>query len=180
MGYFDALASSSFKEAKSGKLAFYPWGRFGKGYELETEEQHQTLRRSIIRYYMFVLPVSVFAAVGFGVYGLLAIPVVVLPYLFMVPRMTKGLSRTDERLTFKDSYEAQAKRHSPVMLWALFLVSLAFTAGGVFLVGKPESFLIALLCIVLFGACTIVFAWMLLARRRLMREADTEKVRVFD
>jgi hypothetical protein len=181
MGYFDALASSSFKNLENGKRAFYPWGKLGKGYEIQTEEQYEALRRFVIRYYIVVLPLGILAGVLRNWIALVVlVPLSVLIFVLMIRKLTRGLPRTDERLTFKDSYENQARRHSPVMLWAMLVMSLLFVAGGLFLIAGPGEILVGLLAIGFFGACAAVFAWMLLARRRLMREADPEKTRVFD
>ncbi len=181
MGYFDALAASSFKDLENGKRAFYPWGRFGKGYEIQTEEQYEALRRFVIRYYIVVLPLGILAG-AFRVWFALVVlvPLSVLVFVLKSRKLTSGLPRTDEKLTFKDSYENQARRHSPVMLWGMLIMSLLFVAGGVVLMAGPGEILIGLLAIGFFGACATVFAWMLLARRRALRQADPETTRVFD
>jgi hypothetical protein len=181
VGYFDAIASSSFKETKSGRMAFYPWGRFGKGYETQTEAQYQALKRFVIRYYVAMVPLGIAA----GVFRLwiaiaLLLPVSILIYVLAVRTLTRDLPRTDEKITMKDSYEAQARRHSPAVLWAMLIVSLLFVAGGVVLISGPGELLAGLLAIVFFGACAAVFAWMLLVRRRLLRQADPDKARVFN
>ncbi len=180
MGYFDALAGSCFKETKSGKLAFYPWGKFGKGYEIDSEARHHEIKQGIIRYYMAAIAIGAAAGVALQWQGLIVIPILVFPYLFMLRKWTRGLQTTDEKLTFKESYEAQAKHHHPATLWAMLVGSLLFALGSALALGSAEHFLFGLVGLALFGACSVIFAWMLIARRRLMKQADMDQARTFD
>ena len=50
MGYFEALASSSFKTAADGSRLFFPSGRRGRGYVIASERDYQRLRRQIKTY----------------------------------------------------------------------------------------------------------------------------------
>ncbi len=181
MGYFDALASSSFKNLENGKRAFYPWGKLGKGYELQSEAQYEAVKRFVVSYYVVGLPLAVLMALSRNWIILAAgLPVLCLAYILLIRRYTRGLPTTGEKLTFKDSYEAQARRHNPVVLWLLLIVSLLFVAGGLAILLGAGDVLTALLCIAFFGACAGVAGWMLLARHRLLRQADPEQTRIFD
>ena len=94
MGYFDALASGAFKRTTSGKMAFYPWGKVGKGYEIPTEAQYREIHRFIVRYYMTVLPVATGAAIFLKWIALLALPLMMIPYILRVRRWTRSLPTT--------------------------------------------------------------------------------------
>ena len=181
MGYFDALAASSFKNLENGKRAFYPWGRFGKGYELRDEAQYAALRRLVVSYYVVGLPLAVLAGISRNwIILAVVLALVLLAYFLLIRRHIQGLPAAGEKLTFKDSYEAQARRHNPIVLWLLLILSLAFVAGGVFLLADGGDPLAAVFCIAFFGACAGIAGWMLLTRGRLMRQADPEQTRIFD
>ena len=54
-----------------------------------------------------------------------------------------------------------------MVLWALEILSLLFVAGGiVMLVFEPSRWLVALGAILFFGLCAVVYAIMLMRRRR--------------
>jgi hypothetical protein len=181
MGYFDALAASSFKNLENGKRAFYPWGKLGKGYELSSDEQYESFQRFVIRYYMIVLPLGIAAGVlRHWVVLAVILPGAMVAYTVIVKRKTRDLPRTDVKLTFKDSYENQARKQSPWILWPLLVVSLLFVAGGLLVVATPGKFGVGLLCVAFFGACAAAAGWMLILRRRVLRQPDPEKTRVFD
>ena len=180
MGYFDAIASGSFKETKSGQMAFYPWGRFSKGYETQTEEQYQALKRFIARYYMAMLPLGIAVGIFFQWTGLAILFLIsVVVYFVVIRRMTSGLPRTEEKLTMQDSFANQARRHSPFKLWSMLIGSLLLVLGSI-LVIKRGDLLTGIGGVALFSACAVVFARMLVVRRRLLRQGDPDKARVFN
>ena len=171
MGYFDALANGAFKRTTSGKMAFYPWGKIGKGYEIQTDEQYEQIHGFIVRYYMMVLPIAIGAGVFLKWFALVVVPFAAVPYVLWLRKWTRILPTTDERLTFKESYEAQAAAHSPVMLWVLLAISLIFVLAGAAIVISGGDILTGLVCAVFFGCCAAVFWFMIAARRRLKRDA---------
>jgi len=48
MGYFEAIAASSFTTDAGGRHLFFPWGVFGKGYIVPTEDDYLHLRATLI------------------------------------------------------------------------------------------------------------------------------------
>ena len=56
MGYFDALASASFKRDDTGNHLFFPFGAFGKGFVLPSDESVAALKRTVKRQLMVALP----------------------------------------------------------------------------------------------------------------------------
>jgi hypothetical protein len=65
MGYFDALASSSFKIAQDGRRLFFPYGVLGRGYVIGSEQDFKRLEREI----KIVTIVSLIVLIGFGALG---------------------------------------------------------------------------------------------------------------
>jgi hypothetical protein len=77
------------------------------------------------------------------------------------------LQASTERLSFQESATGQARTHSPAMLWLITLFSIAFVAGGMFmLIAEPENWLIAFAAIVFFGVCAAFGIYMIVIRRR--------------
>ena len=170
MGYVDALARGAFKRTASGKIAFYPWGKVGRGYEIQTDEQYDEIHRFIVRYYIVVLPITAGAAVLLKWFALAVVPFVAVPYVLWLRRWTRILPTTDERMTFRESFEAQAAAHSPAMLCVLLVISLAFVLAGAAIVMSGRDILTGLSCAVFFGCCAAVFGFMISARRRSKRD----------
>lgn len=50
MGYFEDLASRSFKTTEDGRRLFFPWGVFGRGYVIASEDDYQLLRTQMKAY----------------------------------------------------------------------------------------------------------------------------------
>lgn len=180
MGYFDALAAGSFKNLENGKQAFYPWGRLGKGYELQTDEQYESIRRFVIRYYAASLVIGVALAVGIGWFAFAILPIGGLYFHLAVRRHLGGMPTASEKLSVKESYEAQARLHNPWILWAALIISLLFVCAGAVLLFGNGDLKAGLLVIGFFGACGTFAGLMLRDRRRLLRELDPEKLRAFD
>ena len=170
MGYLDALAQGAFKRTSSGKMAFYPWGKIGRGYEIQTDEQYDEIHRFIVRYYIIVLPIAIGAAVILKWFAFAVVPVVTVPYVLWLRRWTRILPATDERMTFRESFEAQAAAHSPVMLWVLLVISLAFVLAGTAIVVSGRDVLTGFACALFFGCCAAVFGFMIAARRHSKRD----------
>ena len=53
MGYFDAIASASFKQDADGRHIYFPLGNFGRGYLIPSEQEYQRRRKAIVRFYVF-------------------------------------------------------------------------------------------------------------------------------
>ncbi len=84
--------------------------------------------------------------------------------------LTRGMPRTDEKLTLRDAYESQARNQGLLRTWFLFLLALAFFAFGIYTVASGGDPMNGTFIILFAGSCAALFGWMLRARRRL-REA---------
>lgn len=173
MGYFDALASSSFKIAPDGRRLFFPWGVLGRGYVIGSEPDYERLRRQITIYNIVALAliVGTLALVGFPA-GLVVAAVLIVLYVARTLYLLRGMQPSDERLSLQESLTAQASAHNPTTLWLLEIASLAFVGMGIFLfLAEPDNRLIALATIAFFGFCAASIAFMLVVRRRTFRSA---------
>lgn len=168
MGYFDALTSSSFKTTEDGRGLFFPWGTLGRGYAIPTEEDFKRLRRHIKAYMVISMLIVIVAVNWKGFLGGAAIlPVLTSAYAIWARSQCRQLHQTDEKLTLSESVAGQARAHSAVGLWLLEVGALTFVGVGVLiLIVDPRNWLVATGSIVFFGLCAVMFAWMLINRRR--------------
>lgn len=173
-GYFNALASSSFKVTADGRKLFFPWGVLGGGYDIPSEQDYERLQRQI-KVYTIAAMVLVIApiAIRYFLTGFVIAALLMLFYVLWVPYLVRGLKRTDERLTMRETVSTQARTHNAPTLWLMQFASLAFVAIGiVMLIVEPGMWPVALMSIVFFGFCAMVFAWMLVARGRATQDAS--------
>lgn len=165
MGYFEGLTNGLFKKDSANNTVFYPWGVLGSGFIVNSEKERNLIRSFLMKLYMAVLPVTLVIVISKRYWiWLILFPVFVVWYAFMVKRMTKGHPKADEKLKISESYRNSAKSYSLGMLILFELSSLAFVAGGLWMLQRGENPLIAISAIVFFGLGIIVFAYMLVVR----------------
>jgi uncharacterized membrane protein len=147
---------------------FFPWGVWGRGYAVASEQDYERLRRQVKAYMVVALvPIIVTAALQAYVGALVIGVLLVAFYLVWMRFLLRGLLPSDERLSVQGSMTAQARAHSAAGLWFLEIGALAFVGLGiVIIVIDPGNWLIALGSIVFFGFCAAVGARMLVLRRR--------------
>ena len=168
MGYFDALTSSSFKTAPDGRRLFFPWGIYGRGYFIESEQDFRRIER-LVRTYLIVMLTLI---IGVSVFGstlqIIAVTMVLSGFhAFGAWYLARGLQPSDHRLSLKESFVSQSRAHSAVSLWFFEIASLLLMGSGVLmLLTDPDDRLTAVGCIVFFGICTAVFTMQLVQRRR--------------
>jgi hypothetical protein len=182
MGYFDALANGLFKGAPNGRVIFYPWGALGRGYELPTEEKHREIRQFVKRYFIVFLVLVIIAGTVadlMGVSGWLMaflFPLALMTaYQFRVQSLTRGLRKTDQKLSLLESYRNQAASLSMAMLWLMEFGSILFGLlgiGGLLLGIDP---LLAIASISISGGLCIVFGYMIRTKRHLARQQEGVK-----
>jgi L-asparagine transporter-like permease len=151
-----------------GRRLFFPWGIWGRGYVIPTEQHYERLLRQIKTYTMVSL-VVVIVAVGIlkGLWALAAAAVLMIFYVVWIPILVRGLATSDEKLTMAESMTTQARTHNLGTLRLLLVVSLLFvTIGLATLLFDPSQWPLSLTVIVFFGLCAVVFVRMLMLRRR--------------
>jgi hypothetical protein len=168
MGYFDALVSGSFKTTADGRTVFFPFGALGRGYEVGSEHDYASLRWQVKAWIIggIIWAVGALELLG-NVPGLIAAAALLALYCTWTGYLTRGMRPSDQRLSLRESFTAQARAQNPVLLWAaeiaaimLLLVSFAMLAT------EPENWLKAVAMIVVFGACATAFGTMLALRQR--------------
>lgn len=165
MGYFEGLASGSFKKNKDGNTVFFPWGMLSKGRVLPDESTETKLRGFLIHYYKVCLPTIIGVGVIIGwLWAFLLAPIFSAWFYFGTKSLTSGCPYSEEKLTFKEGYTNSAASHNKLTLWLLFFCSLLFVLAGIFIAVTAESsdqMMLGWFTAVLFGACGVAFGYML-------------------
>jgi len=166
MGYFDALTSASFRTAQGGSRLFFPWGTWGRGYAVASEQDYERLRQQMKIYYIVALVLVVGSAIV-KIYSAAIVTVLLMGfYLVWMRLLLPRLQPSNERLSLPESMSTQAHLHSAAGLWLLEIVSLVLAGGGVLsIIFDPSNWLLAVPSIGFFGVCAFVFAHMLRLRR---------------
>jgi hypothetical protein len=174
MGYFEAIAASSFTTDGEGRHLFFPWGVFGRGYVVPTEDDYLRLRATLIRTYQIIIPATVapialfgrwMAWVAFGLPFILLVAFII-GYPIWIRRVTSDWSISAERLSIRQSLANGAQHQSRLLLWFLLTCSLGFVAGGFLEIAKLPHWYVGTLTVLFFGFCAVVSSWMLVVRRR--------------
>jgi hypothetical protein len=160
MGYIEWLISGSFKTTEDGRRLFFPWGVFGRGYAIASEENYWRLRQQVKAYSVVILLVMIVTP-GYTITVALEALLVAL-YLAWMWVLLPRLQAADEGLSLRESITSQARAHGPVLLWLLNIVSLAFVVNGTWLfIVEPGRRLVWLAVILFFGLCAAIAIRML-------------------
>ena len=170
MGYFDGLTDAAFKKSTSGNNLFYPWGLFGSGVVIESEETHTEIRKFLKKVSMVTLfaVITIQVTVGFWL-NVALLPIFGIWYHFTIKKITKDLPRTTEKLRFSESYKNSAKSHNLATLILLEVFSIGFVAMGVWMLSIGGDQLMAMSSIGFFGFCSIAIGYMIHAKIRQRR-----------
>lgn len=168
MGYFDAIASSSFKTLPDGRRLFFPWGVLGRGYAISSEAYYERLRRQVKTYTAVSLVIIIgVMTVQQYLWGFAAAGLLMVAYAGWASFQLRALQPTGERLSYRESLSTQAHLHNKTVLWLMEGVSLVYVAGGLIILrAQPDMWMVAVAVIVFFGACAVAIARMLILRSR--------------
>ena len=167
-GYFNALVSGYFKPAADGRMLYFPWGIFGKGYVVPSQQEYARLHSQLKMYQCvsLIMIVALAATQSFIACIILAL-VLVAGYSVWAVYRKRGFAPSDEKMSWGENMAMQAQLHGVRGLWVLEIIALVFVASGLLmLVIDPSQWLMALFSIGFFGACAVVFARMLRMRRQ--------------
>jgi hypothetical protein len=174
MGYFEAIAASSFATDSQGRRLFYPWGVLGKGYVIPTDDDYRRLQTTLVRTYQILIPTMILLIVLAHRWMPLVPFGPVLLFLFSYPiwvrRVTSGWSRSAERISLRQQIANQAQYQSRSFLWPFLIFSLAFVAGGVGMIMEQHNWQVGVAPILFFGFGAVLFSWMLISRRRIQNQ----------
>jgi hypothetical protein len=171
MGIFTAVADSGFVRRPDGKILYFPWGARRRGYEVPSEARYLRMRREIAFLAwtgIFGLPIFVvLTADRFGLWPAIVLaPVLSVVLVFRIFWSTRGLVRSDERISEAEARAQLADAVSPrsIRRATAFFVVLGAIALGFYLAGQGKEFLASAVMVFLGGA--IVRGIMLGFKRR--------------
>lgn len=168
-GYFEGLSAASFKTDKNCNTVFYPYGKFGKGRILSDEKKEKEVRKFVKSFLIVFLLACIGIGIAFGpAWSLLLLPIGLPWYYFRVSALVSGCSRSDEKLTYKESVSNSAAKHNRGTLLIGLIASIVFVVMGIIILIQPEASddsLIGFAVTVFFGACACVFGYMLKVKR---------------
>ena len=160
MGYFDALSSVSFKTTQDGRNVFFPWGRFGRGYELRSQDEYRRLKDGLSVYYLVGIAAAILMP-GLLLKGAVAV-VAVTSYTAWALAWRRNRLPSTEKLTRTDCERNMATR---MPTWILATLSvfclLIILIATLELIVEPSSWPVALLTGGFSGVCgwTLTRLW---------------------
>ena len=173
MGYFDGLTNASFKKSQDGRTLFFQWGVLGKGRILPDEEAEARVRGFVKRYYKIMLPAVIIVCVVAGWRWAMPLAAIFGAWFYFGSRsLVAAYPYSDDKLTLKQGYANSAAGHNLFVLWLLFVVSVVFVAGGIFITHAartPSQLLVGIFSIAFFGACGLVIGYMIKVKRALRK-----------
>jgi len=91
MSFLGRMTESWFKANNRGQVAFYPWGKLGKGYILGGDEKEKQVRRFDKRHLLFALGLAFLTIITVGPgFGLLWLSLWTLFYWWRVNSLLQG------------------------------------------------------------------------------------------
>jgi hypothetical protein len=182
-GPFDARFV--LKAAPDGRMLFFPWGAWGRGYHIASEDDYRRLCRQmkLQRVSWFLLIVLTYGIISSGSPSLKGYVIVILIILILIvlnllhnvvwvrywlPRLQPSDERYERLVPLQESMTFVARPFS--VLWALEIVALAGVGASILpFIFDPSTRFISLPGIVFFGFAAVFFAFMLVLRRRPVR-----------
>ena len=134
MAFFSRLADKSFRADQNGKIVFFPWGYFGKGYILVDKAQEEKIRRSIIK--GNIVGLSLVFLIGvilkLWIVAFLLFPIVIVIWSILVKKYTRGLEISEmeysnaEAAAVRLDNSIRALRISIIVQWVLIVAAIVF------------------------------------------------------
>ena len=165
----------SFKTTPDGKLVYFPWSSFGPGYEVQTEAQHQAIRRynRVSTTVGIPLFIATYLAWKFDLdlvwrlLGLVLVAAHFAHFAWQVRRWQGELPRSNLQMSHKEVREARLATLPSAFLWFFVGLTGLIAAGGVALIVTGAAVAGGIFFFLLFGGFAGLFAWGLAIQRRL-------------
>jgi hypothetical protein len=167
INYFKKLADLSFKMDESGRALYYPWGSLGRGYIVPDKATEDNIRYFLVIYQcvvyfsfialFIVQDVLQYQIIQFNLFfGL-----VFIIWLVGINILTRNLTPSEIKLSFRESILRAARFRSRALLWVVFIGQLLFIAVGISMFINPESPLLSILFVLFFTALAALIGYML-------------------
>ena len=160
-----------FKRAADGRMIYFPWGLFGRGYVLESDEQYAKLRRRMILWLVVYVFLATSAWAGYGpAVGMAVASFMVAAAAVWLLRYTRRLEPSDERVSILESWRHQAESSRITTLWILEIAGLLLVLAAVKILVVAQDWrgwLTGGGALVFFGFCTAASTYMIIVKRRI-------------
>jgi hypothetical protein len=162
MGFLDELNSTPIKTMPDGRRMIFPYGSWGRGYIIPTQQDYDRLQRLISIYTVVALALGLGAAAVSEFWLLVVAAGLMGFYLLWVRIVLDGMQRTEETITYNEVMAPHARMHDVVMQSVVLAVCSFFVVMGIVLLAYDRRLaIVALPCILFFGAGAAVCAWMI-------------------
>ncbi|MEH6478071.1 MAG: hypothetical protein V7727_20430 [Sneathiella sp.] len=159
------LVSSSFRINDKGDTLYYPWGLFGSGYILDTPA-----RKKKITYVSSAMTVAAVAII-IVVYNKVELveiwwllPPIWLCHLFVTKWLTGGLTKTTDKITFRQNLNEQAMKAGFAFLIFMLILSIGMMAMFIWIISINSYSTTGLLMLMAsFASC---FLWVTLILKK--------------
>jgi hypothetical protein len=168
MSFLDSIVDPYFKKSKTGKTLFFPWGFIGKGYEITSELQLSSLRSTlkVFSIGLFLL-VAVYFQLTNWVYPVVLTALSLGVYALWATSVTKGMAVSPEKLSYYERIKEHLKYHGTgsLVIGALFMFTMCICCG-LMAYFEPDKRFVGSLGVVLFGALTVLWVFIMIDRLR--------------
>ena len=170
MEHSNESVSMGFKRGADGRMIYFPWSLFGRGYVLESDEQYARLRRRMMLWMVAYGVLATGAWAGYGpAVGMAAIAFMWTVSAVGLSRFTRRLEPSDERVSILESWRNQAESSRVTTLWILEIVGVLFILATVKILVDARGWgdwLTGVAGILFFGAGTAGNTYMIIVKRR--------------
>lgn len=133
MGFFDELNATPIKTMPDGRRMFFPYGNWGSGYVIPTQQDYDRLRRLIGVYTVAALALGLGAAAVSEFSLLVAGACLMGFYLLWVRILLDGLRPTEQTITYGEVMAPHARMHAAVMQPVVLAVCSFVVVTGIVL-----------------------------------------------
>ncbi|RPI72920.1 MAG: hypothetical protein EHM45_21515 [Desulfobacteraceae bacterium] len=164
MGFPDFFTIGNFKKSPQGHWLFFPYSTSGPGYVIDSERLYKKLRRQmtiiLLVSLLFGILIIKIARMEHFIYYLLFIPLLFAQH-FSIYRLYRHLTRTDEKMTWGHFFNNQ------YILWTYLITTvMVVVLLLLFLFRFPDTWMIAITGIIVFGSGAAFFIKRIIAKKR--------------
>jgi Ca2+/Na+ antiporter len=177
MGFLDFFTIGNFKKSPKGHWLFFPYGKSWQGYIIDSERSYKKLRWQmticLLVSLLLGLLILKIARMENLIYLLLLIPLLFGQH-FLIYRLYRHMTPTDEKPLNAKSLNYQAVARHPMVRWLFFLFSFIVLIASIYvLFTDPDKWFLAVLGLVLFGFAVGLFIKMIISRRNLCKKGSS-------
>lgn len=168
MSILDSIIEPYLTKSESGETIFYPWGIWGKGYEVSSESQIKKIRSTLKAFSvcLFFLVLVAFQSVS-GLYVEFLAVTGFVTYWAWAKSVTRGLPVFSERISFRDRIQNSIMQDNQFKLLIItsILLFLSVMSALMFYM-EPVDRLMASFFFLLFASLTVLCVYILIMKQK--------------